>query len=933
MPVAARMSGHRAVGEALEQVYRGAIEAHLPELAHHFLSAAPRGDADERRRLRRARRAPRARDARLRAGGRPVRARARGARAHGRRRAAPRAPAARPRHGAVARRAAPPPARPSRPRSRPRARSRPTTSSRGAALGFAPFALTPGYVDEAHVALLGEALERIGDADPALRVRLLGSLAVALYWSDNAERAPQLAREALQIARRLGDDATLAIALCSAQLATSGPDCTEQGLAWLHELFALTDRCGETVMSLAARSRHVDVLLELDDIAGADTAIETLERLAREAPRPARRGVRAAAPGAPRRPRGAPGRRQADARRGRGDRRRADRLDDPDHRRLAERRAHLAAARPARDRRHRRAPTPRARPRCRSGGRRWPPRSPMPAGARRRCWSSTGSPPTTSRRSRATTSGWRRWRCSPRRSWRSSCPSRRWRCYAKLAPFAGRNVVLPTVGFLGPVRPVAGHPRRGRGPRRRGARAARRRAHPATRDGARTSLARIRVEEAAVLLRDGGARRGRAPRSCSTRAADGVGGDRPAAPRAARRGAAGAARARRRRARRRRAWRARPAPPRLRRVGDVWTITSHGRSIHLNDGRGVRLLALLLERPGTEMHSLDLVAAVDGAAVRRARRRALRRPGDRGPLRRAGRRRARRWTPRPRTSTASAWRRSRPSWPAPRRGATRQRAEQRAPGARVRSPRAVGGGRDRRARPRDRLARRARADQRHARRPLDAQAHRRLRRAARRRARRRREDRHVLRLPARPAAPARLDRRARLSAAAAAVRARSERRALRGCTTFTHSSRPRAHGRRVTITPSSSPISSGTRPSPSRWATTSRPMSRSPSRRARERMAGAYGCDVIKKLGDAVMIHGDGRRARRRAGAAPAPRDRRRRRLPAAADGRALRAGRRARRRLVRRDGEHRRPRRRRGRRRRDPAQPARRASASRAPA
>ena len=63
-----------------------------------------------------------------------------------------------------------------------------------AALGFAPFALTPGFVDEAHVALLVEALERIGAADTALRVRLLGSLATALYWSDR--RPPRRARRA-----------------------------------------------------------------------------------------------------------------------------------------------------------------------------------------------------------------------------------------------------------------------------------------------------------------------------------------------------------------------------------------------------------------------------------------------------------------------------------------------------------------------------------------------------------------------------------------------------------------------------------------------------------------------------------------------------------------------------------------------------------------
>ena len=82
------------------------------------------------------------------------------------------------------------------------------------------------------------------------------------------------------MARRLGDDVTLAFALSSAQLATSGPDGTEQGLEWLRTLFALTDRAGESALSLDARSRHIDLLLELDDLAGADIAIETAERLA-----------------------------------------------------------------------------------------------------------------------------------------------------------------------------------------------------------------------------------------------------------------------------------------------------------------------------------------------------------------------------------------------------------------------------------------------------------------------------------------------------------------------------------------------------------------------------------------------------------------------------------------------------------------------------
>jgi hypothetical protein len=50
----------------------------------------------------------------------------------------------------------------------------------------------------------------------------------------------------------------------------------------------------------------------------------------------------------------------------------------------------------------------------------------------------------------------------------------------------------------------------------------------------------------------------------------------------------------------------------LRRVGDVWTIDDGRTRLHLNNGRGVRLLALLLAHPGKEIHSLDLVAIVDG---------------------------------------------------------------------------------------------------------------------------------------------------------------------------------------------------------------------------------------------------------------------------------------------------------------------------------
>ena len=619
MPVAARMNGHRAVGEALERVYRGAIETHLPELAHHFLSAAPRGDGAK------------AVDYAERAAQRALQTLAYEHAAD----LFARALEALERMDPDVRRRAnlllglgTAQSRAGRPTSRETFESA-VVAARSieaddvlarAALGFAPAALTPGYVDEAHVALLGEALERTGDRDPALRVRLLGTLAVALYWSDNAGARAQLAREALQVARRLGDDATLAIALCSSQLATSGPDCTKQGLVWLNELFALTDRCGETVMSLAARSRHVDILLELDDIAGADIAIETLERLSREARdrrgaafAPLHRARRAALEG---------------------------RIEEA--RRMLAEVAAIAGELTAST-----IPITVA-----SQGvvLTWLEHGPaaMCEAARAQAAGAPAMPIWRAALAAALADAGRReeallelerlaaddFAAIPRDAlWLAAMallteavlalelPEQATALFAQLAPFAGRNVVLPTVAFVGPVQMWLGILARVAG---RDGEALEQFASArlqATRDGARTSLMRILVEEAGVLVRDGGTEaRARAAEllASTAEATQQIGLPRLASEIEALRGQLAPATAATADAEAAAAAPGMAGPAgaaSLRRVGDVWTITSHGRSIHLNDGRGVRLLALLLERPGVEMHSLDLVAAVEGGAA------------------------------------------------------------------------------------------------------------------------------------------------------------------------------------------------------------------------------------------------------------------------------------------------------------------------------
>jgi tetratricopeptide (TPR) repeat protein len=149
-----------------------------------------------------------------------------------------------------------------------------------AALSLGGFGLSPGIVDDVLVAVLEEALDGIGSEGGALRARLLVRLAVALYYSDTIPRREELVQEALAIARELDDPPTLAYVLDQGHIATSGPYTTERSLAWAQELFALADDVGDPELAVRAHSWQIDLLLELDDLPGADMAIEALDRIA-----------------------------------------------------------------------------------------------------------------------------------------------------------------------------------------------------------------------------------------------------------------------------------------------------------------------------------------------------------------------------------------------------------------------------------------------------------------------------------------------------------------------------------------------------------------------------------------------------------------------------------------------------------------------------
>lgn len=98
-----------------------------------------------------------------------------------------------------------------------------------------------GEVDERLVALCDESIAALGDVDSALRARLLAQLGVELYWSPMSDRRTHLSDQAVAIARRLDDTATLAQVLIARVISLWGPATLEERLALTAELSELAE--------------------------------------------------------------------------------------------------------------------------------------------------------------------------------------------------------------------------------------------------------------------------------------------------------------------------------------------------------------------------------------------------------------------------------------------------------------------------------------------------------------------------------------------------------------------------------------------------------------------------------------------------------------------------------------------------------------------
>jgi len=146
-----------------------------------------------------------------------------------------------------------------------------------AALGLGGEWLRLDKVDEVLLELGEDALGRLGDRDPKLRVRLQARVAAELLNSPGHEqRREQLSAEAMDEARRLDDPATLAAALNARHIAIWVANPAER-LTLANELLNAAEQAGDRELEMVGHAWRYADLCELGDIAAAAREIDACE--------------------------------------------------------------------------------------------------------------------------------------------------------------------------------------------------------------------------------------------------------------------------------------------------------------------------------------------------------------------------------------------------------------------------------------------------------------------------------------------------------------------------------------------------------------------------------------------------------------------------------------------------------------------------------
>jgi class 3 adenylate cyclase len=143
-----------------------------------------------------------------------------------------------------------------------------------------------GTVDADRVTVLQAALDAIGKDDSHARARLLATLGLELVWGADLDRRTRYSDEALAIARRLGDPAPLAHVLICRFYTTAAPGTVSARLADTAELLSVSERLEDPATRCRAYHLRARVAGEVADLEEAHRCIAAYERLAGELGQP-----------------------------------------------------------------------------------------------------------------------------------------------------------------------------------------------------------------------------------------------------------------------------------------------------------------------------------------------------------------------------------------------------------------------------------------------------------------------------------------------------------------------------------------------------------------------------------------------------------------------------------------------------------------------
>ncbi|MBA2460865.1 MAG: AAA family ATPase [Actinobacteria bacterium] len=138
--------------------------------------------------------------------------------------------------------------------------------------------------------LLEDALRELPEVDSHLRAKVLARLAAGPLRDDiDRKRRDVLSREAVEMARRLGDPATLAFALDGRYNAVWSPENLDERLDLSFELVSTATEAADKERALQAHHYRALALLEAGDIPGVYAELDAKAKLAEDLRQPAQR--------------------------------------------------------------------------------------------------------------------------------------------------------------------------------------------------------------------------------------------------------------------------------------------------------------------------------------------------------------------------------------------------------------------------------------------------------------------------------------------------------------------------------------------------------------------------------------------------------------------------------------------------------------------